>query len=118
MRHWSAMLILVGGVWLLALGLTQWWGAGRALGARARRWLYGSGWPVVLTDRRTRRALRLTAAGSGLSGLAFTLYGGGLLLGWLDGPLVAVVLPLQLLGLGCYLWAWKWKDAEPGPRGE
>ncbi len=106
MRNLPAMLMLVAGVGFLVLGLAQWWGAGRALGARARRWLYGSGWPVVLTDRRTRRALRLTAVGSGLSGLAFTLYGGGLLLGWSVGSLVVGVLSLQLLGMGCWVWGW------------
>ncbi len=99
---WARILLLVGGLGMLALGVGQWWSLARSVSPRVGRWLHGEQWPAARTDRRQRTARTLQAVAFGLVGLASTLYGASLFFGpptaWF---LFAVVLPLQWLGLIC-----------------
>ncbi len=85
--------MLLGGLYLLALGFGEWWSVFRPISSRAGRWFVGPQSADIPTDRRQRIDRGGGATALCLAGLAYTLWAVGLFRGP-PGTSAHSVLPL------------------------
>ncbi len=98
---WARIVMLLGGLCLLAQGGGLWWSMFRPIASRAGRWFVGRRWSDIPTDRRQRIDRGVGAAGICLLGLAYTLYAVSLFLG---PPSTWAHITIPLLWFSAIYW--------------